>query len=316
MGPLPKAGEWVRLEVEAARVGLSAGAVLNGWGFTQHGGTCYWDAAGITVSIEGPWQRLAAAYHRLGDQQALDALVKHHQEAAVGVGDLYAASQDWERAIAEYGKLLTDRPADSALWPKLAAVYQSAGHTREAVPFMAKASAVNPKDTILSMKVAALQAWFGHEQELAATRQRILASAKGTNDPITAEAPPRLAVSCHTPTNKKLEEALRLGRAAMKLGKVGELGGWNELALGMAEYRSGNDSAAEKALLAAARADPNNPHIRGTSAFYRAMVLFRQGKKDEARKLAISAAVRMKPLPTDVQNPLSIVTRRRAAATR
>src|SRR5262249_22802882 len=36
MGPLPKAGEWVRLEVEAARVGLSPGAVVNGWAFTQH----------------------------------------------------------------------------------------------------------------------------------------------------------------------------------------------------------------------------------------------------------------------------------------
>ena len=31
------------------------------------------------------------------------------------VGDLYAASQDWERAIAEYRKLVTDRPADVVL---------------------------------------------------------------------------------------------------------------------------------------------------------------------------------------------------------
>ncbi len=34
----------------------------------------------------------------------------------------------------------------------------------------------------------------------------------------------------------------------------------------------------------------------GTSAFFRAMSLFRQGKKDEARKLAIAAAAKMKPL--------------------
>src|SRR5439155_4538903 len=33
MGPLPKAGEWVRLEVEAARVGVRAGAELQGWAF-------------------------------------------------------------------------------------------------------------------------------------------------------------------------------------------------------------------------------------------------------------------------------------------
>jgi hypothetical protein len=72
----------------------------------------------------------------------------------------------------------------------------------------------------------------------------------------------------------------------------------------MAEYRSGNDAAADEALIAAAKAGPNNPHSTGMAAFYRAMSLFRQGKKDEARKLAIGAAAQMKPLPKDEQNPL------------
>src|SRR5260370_24286645 len=35
------------------------------------------------------------------------------------------------------------------------------------------------------------------------------------------------------------------------------------------------------------------------------MSLFRQGKHDEARKLAIAAAAKMKPLPKDEQNPLA-----------
>jgi len=48
-GPLPKAGEWVRLEVEATKVGLAPGALINGWAFTQHDGTCYWDKAGIVT---------------------------------------------------------------------------------------------------------------------------------------------------------------------------------------------------------------------------------------------------------------------------
>jgi hypothetical protein len=43
----------------------------------------------------------------------------------------------------------------------------------------------------------------------------------------------------------------------------------------------------------------------GTSAFYRAMSLFRQGQKDEARKLAIAATAKMKPLPKDNENPLA-----------
>jgi hypothetical protein len=49
MGGLPKTGEWVRLEVDAAAVGLKPGAVLNGWAFTQHDGLCYWDKAGIVT---------------------------------------------------------------------------------------------------------------------------------------------------------------------------------------------------------------------------------------------------------------------------
>ena len=35
------------------------------------------------------------------------------------------------------------------------------------------------------------------------------------------------------------------------------------------------------------------------------MSLFRQGKNDEARKLALAAAAKMKPLLKDEQNPLA-----------
>jgi hypothetical protein len=47
IGPLPEVGQWVRLEVRAAKVGLKPDGVLNGWAFTQYGGTVYWDRAGI-----------------------------------------------------------------------------------------------------------------------------------------------------------------------------------------------------------------------------------------------------------------------------
>jgi hypothetical protein len=49
MGPLPPAGKWVRLEVDAAAVGLTPGTVVNGWAFTQFDGTVYWDKAGIVT---------------------------------------------------------------------------------------------------------------------------------------------------------------------------------------------------------------------------------------------------------------------------
>src|SRR5215217_1497944 len=45
MGPLPPAGEWVRLEVEASEVGLEEREV-NGMAFTLYGGRATWDVAG------------------------------------------------------------------------------------------------------------------------------------------------------------------------------------------------------------------------------------------------------------------------------
>jgi mono/diheme cytochrome c family protein len=52
MGELPKAGEWVRLEVEASKVNLKPGTVLRGWAFTQFDGTAYWDKAGIVTQTK------------------------------------------------------------------------------------------------------------------------------------------------------------------------------------------------------------------------------------------------------------------------
>ena len=48
-----------------------------------------------------------------------------------------------------------------------------------------------------------------------------------------------------------------------------------------------------------------NYYLPVTTAFYRAMSLFRQGKEAEARKLASEAVARMKPLPADENNPLN-----------
>ena len=51
MGELPNLGEWVRLEVDPAVVGLKAGSVLKGMAFTQFGGKAFWDIAGFTTTV-------------------------------------------------------------------------------------------------------------------------------------------------------------------------------------------------------------------------------------------------------------------------
>ncbi len=47
MGELPKAGEWVLLEIPVAKIGLAPGDQLTGFATTQFGGTVYWDKVGV-----------------------------------------------------------------------------------------------------------------------------------------------------------------------------------------------------------------------------------------------------------------------------
>jgi mono/diheme cytochrome c family protein len=55
-GELPETGKWVRLEVEAAKVGIAPGTVINGWAFTQFDGTAHYDTAGlVTQTPQGTW---------------------------------------------------------------------------------------------------------------------------------------------------------------------------------------------------------------------------------------------------------------------
>lgn len=71
MGPLPKLGEWVRLEIEAAKVGLAPGASINGWAYTQSGGKVYWDKSGIISRTTQPGQ----SYKSLAQWEANEKLL-------------------------------------------------------------------------------------------------------------------------------------------------------------------------------------------------------------------------------------------------
>ena len=49
-GPLPESGKWVRLEIEAEKLGLKAGDLVTGFALTQQGGTVFWDKTGVSAS--------------------------------------------------------------------------------------------------------------------------------------------------------------------------------------------------------------------------------------------------------------------------
>ncbi len=208
-------------------------------------------------------------------------------------------------AIACYQKAVEVNPQYDGARRLLAVTLLSAGRIREAIPHLETASVANPKDTVLSFRVAVLQAWFGQNKELAATLERIRAFARDTNDAGTAQRAAR-ACSIRPSTNKaELETALALARKGVELAKTGPERDWSLLALGMAEYRSGNDAAALEALRAAVKAGPNNRRLADIAVFYQEMSLFRQGKRDEASKLALAATAQMKPVPKDERKLLA-----------
>ena len=156
------------------------------------------------------------------------------------------------------------------------------------------------------LRVAALQAWFGQDKELSSTCEKLLSLAKDTEDPKLADKAAKCC-SLRQADPKRREAALVLARRAVEHGKGSQWLVYFEMALGMAEYRSGHFAEADAALTAAMNDPGKNNTVSSTSAFYRAMGLFRQGKTDLARKLATEAAAKMKPLPVDEQKPLPAV---------
>ena len=257
------------------------------------------------TKMTDPWFKLAAAYDAIGDRKALDNLVKNHPEAAVGIGDLYAADEDWERAIAELRKFLSHGPADISLLTRLAADYESSGRTREAVFILDKMHADEPRNTAPLLKLASLQAWFRQETEYAETRERALASVGKVTNAVAADKTAKACLLLPSTDKVQLEEGLALARKALELGKSNAMFPWFQVGLGIAEYRNGRFAEADAMLLLAAETgEITNTSVGFTAAFYRAMSLFRQGKEKEARQIAIEAAIKMKPLPMDEENPL------------
>ncbi len=239
----------------------------------------------------------------------------HHRNTLVSMNNLafsYAALGRHAEALKlreetlalRKARLGPDHPDTLLSMNNLAGSYLASGRAREALALLAECSAAEPKNALLALRVAALQAWFGQEKELAETRKRALANAEGTGVAITAERTVKACSILPSADRAEIEAAVALARRALDLGKGSKSRFHFLLALGMAEYRAGHDVAAEEALLAAPKAAPNNPHVTGISAFYRAMSLFRRGKKDEARTLATEAAAKMRPLPKDEQDPL------------
>ncbi len=197
-------------------------------------------------------------------------------------------------------KLGPDHPETLVSMNNLASSYLATGRVREALSLLEEGSHDKKGGAASSRTLGSLQVWLGQDKEYGETRRRVLALVKGTDDAAEARRAAQTAALRPSTDPEELEAVLALGRKAIELNRRE----WELLALGMAEFRNGHFVAADDALLAAMKAGKNS-NAAGIADFYRAMSLFQQGKKDEARDLATRAAAKMKPLPKDEQNPLA-----------
>jgi eukaryotic-like serine/threonine-protein kinase len=189
-----------------------------------------------------------------------------------------------------------------------ASSYADAGRTTKAIPLLVEASTHNPKDTILAMKVAALQAWLGQDADYAVTRQRMLNWAAAATNAEAADQVAKLACIRPLADASQRGAALALARKAVELGNGSPSLPWFQLALGMAQYRGGQFAEATTTLAAVPNsivADTWSPdRVEVTANFYRTMSLFKEGKPDEARALFTGTEAKMTPFPADEKEPL------------
>ena len=128
MGALPATGEWVRLEVMPADVGLEPGSVLNGMAFVQHGGTAYWDVAGIATT------RGAAVKHT-----HTEPVIK-----AMQVDAFVRTTSQREQIAAEYRRIA---PALDGIRNQMTQLEQQKAAIEAEIPYSLTTVSVQPRTT-------------------------------------------------------------------------------------------------------------------------------------------------------------------------
>jgi tetratricopeptide (TPR) repeat protein len=189
----------------------------------------------------------------------------------------------------------------------LADAYYAVGRDQEAIALLEQACELNPKDTLNSLKLATRQTWFGQDAAYEATCRRLIQQSEGTDQAGTADQAAKAVCIRPSTDAALLAQALSVARKGVELGKSAPTLPWNQLSLGLAEYRNGQYAAAEHSLTIAEQTAGNDHAIavddqhalQGIARMFRAMSLFRQDKPEEASKLFSQAEAQMPPLPKD-----------------
>jgi tetratricopeptide (TPR) repeat protein len=202
----------------------------------------------------------------------------------------------WFRKAAGSGNILATRT--------LADCYYAAGRSQHAIALLEKISGPRPKDTDLWLTLAQWQIWFGKEDDYENTRLQMIQIAAGTHEAGLAQGAAKLC--CLRPSTNAflLAKALELARLGVEIKKGAPGLPWYQMALGLAEFRSGQYAEAEQTLAVADQNAGKFTDIPAPCRFFRALSLYQIGRTNEARELFSQAEAQMPPLPEDSQKPV------------
>ena len=109
--------------------------------------------------IRGPERRAGESVPPPRRPAGARQLLKRHPAAAAGIGDLYAADKNWERAVAEYTKAITPETKDAKLLAKRAEAYEKLKQWDLAVADWTRASQQQPDVAFERFKPAGAESW-------------------------------------------------------------------------------------------------------------------------------------------------------------
>ena len=120
IGDLPETGQWIRLEVPASAVGLSAGSELTGWAFTQFKGTVYWDKAGVVshAPLTSQQQESISLWEQFRQQVKHPALPSAIQKILDAQPD--KRSEDHQKQLTDYFLMFVYPPTREPLADSIA----------------------------------------------------------------------------------------------------------------------------------------------------------------------------------------------------
>ncbi|MBM83067.1 MAG: hypothetical protein CMJ78_21105 [Planctomycetaceae bacterium] len=111
MGAMPETGKWIRLEVDATAVGFKTGSQINGWAFTQFGGSVHWDKAGIVTVVQPP------AVAKLAALKAELQTIRTHKPTVMVMSELTPRRKTFVLTRGQY-----DQPSKVEVTPSIPAV--------------------------------------------------------------------------------------------------------------------------------------------------------------------------------------------------